>query len=357
MWYTSQASGEKTSEADPIRYHRAVIEHEAKKTGGQNQPKEGGMRTEKVTIHTLHRKKASGEKLTMLTCYDATFARLLDDAGVDILLVGDSLGMVVQGHSTTLPVTLDDMIYHTRAVLRGARRAQVVGDMPFMSYQASLEDALRAAGRLVKEGGAEAVKLEGGAQHAELVRRLVASGIPVMGHIGLTPQSVHQMGGFKVQGRGADQARRLVEDARILEDAGAYSIVLEGIPLELGREITEAVSIPTIGIGAGPHTDGQVLVIYDLLGMNEDFKPRFVRRYENLAVRIRTAVDEYCDDVRAGRFPSDDESFAATPPKAGTPARRFATVSALTFAGGCAASPEDPAAAAEGPLYSTVQKD
>src|SRR5215470_4894049 len=199
------------------------------------------MRTEKVTIHTLQRKKASGEKLTMLTCYDATFARLLDDAGVDILLVGDSLGMVVQGHGTTLPVTLDDMIYHTRAVVRGARRAQVVGDMPFMSYQTSVEDALRAAGRLVKEGGAEAVKLEGGAQHAGLVERLVASGIPVMGHIGLTPQSFHQLGGFKVQGRAAADARRLVDDARTLESAGAYALVLEGIPLELAQRITAEV--------------------------------------------------------------------------------------------------------------------
>jgi len=314
------------------------------------------MRTEKVTIHTLQKKKASGDKIAMLTCYDASFARLLDDAGVDILLVGDSLGMVIQGHSTTLPVTLDEMIYHTRAVARGARRAQVVGDMPFMSYQSSIEDALRAAGRMVKEGGAEAVKLEGGAQHAELVRRLVATGIPVMGHIGLTPQSFHQMGGFKVQGRGSAAARALIEDAKMLEAAGAYSLVLEGIPLELGREVTEAISIPTIGIGAGPHTDGQVLVIYDLLGMNEDFKPRFVRRYENLAVRIRTAVDEYCDDVRAGRFPSEDESFVAAPPVKPA-AKKVATVSALTFAGGCAASPEEEAAAADGALYSTVKKD
>src|SRR5262249_51234930 len=185
------------------------------------------MRAEKVTIHTLQRKKAASEKITMLTCYDATFARLLDDAGVDVMLVGDSLGMVIQGHATTLPVTLDEVIYHVRAVVRGSRRAQIVGDMPFMSYQSSLDEAMRSAGRLMKEGGAEAVKLEGGAQHAELVRRLVASGIPVMGHIGLTPQSVHQLGGFKVQGRDEDGARRLVDDARTLEQAGAYAIVLE----------------------------------------------------------------------------------------------------------------------------------
>jgi 3-methyl-2-oxobutanoate hydroxymethyltransferase len=311
------------------------------------------MRAEKVNIHTLHRKKAAGEKVTMLTCYDATFARLLDDAGVDMLLVGDSLGMVVQGHSTTLPVTLDEMIYHTRAVARGARRAQIVGDMPFMSYQASLDDAVRAAGRMVKEGGAEAVKLEGGAQHAELVRRLVSSGIPVMGHIGLTPQSFHQLGGFKVQGKSAAEAQRLVDDALTLEEAGAYALVLEGVPLEVGRDITQAVHVPTIGIGAGPHTDGQVLVIYDLLGMNEEFKPKFVRRYENLAVRIRTAVDEYVDDVRAGRFPSEEESFTAAP-RAAAPARKVASVSALTLAGGCAPSPGEDS---DGPFYSTPKKD
>ena len=197
------------------------------------------MRTEKVTIHTLRQKKAAGEKITMLTCYDATFARLLDESGVDLLLVGDSLGMVVQGNATTLPVTLDEMIYHTRAVVRGTRRAQVVGDMPFMTYQASVDEAMRSAGRLMKEGGAEAVKLEGGAQHAELVHRLSSSGIPVMGHIGLTPQSYHQLGGFKVQGRDESGADRLVADAQALEQAGAYAIVLEGIPLELAARIIE----------------------------------------------------------------------------------------------------------------------
>jgi 3-methyl-2-oxobutanoate hydroxymethyltransferase len=269
---------------------------------------------DKVTIHTLRRKKTAGDKITMLTCYDATFARLLDAAGVDVLLVGDSLGMVIQGQQTTLPVTMDEMIYHVRAVARGSSRAQIVGDMPFMSYQTSIEDGLRAAGRMMKEGGAEAVKLEGGAQHAELVRRLVGAGIPVMGHIGLTPQSFHQMGGFKVQGRDAAAAGRLVDDARALEQAGAYSIVLEGIPLELAREITQAVSVPTIGIGAGAHCDGQVLVIYDLLGMNDQFKPRFVRKYENFAVRIRTAVDAYVNDVRAATFPSAEESFSSEAP-------------------------------------------
>lgn len=269
------------------------------------------MKSEKVTLHTLGQKKAAGEKITMLTAYDATFARLLDNAGVDVLLVGDSLGMVIQGHTTTLPVTLDEMIYHTRAVARGTRRAQVVGDMPFMSYQSSIEEGMRSAGRLMKEGGAEAVKLEGGAQHAELVRRLTRSGIPVMGHIGLTPQSYHQLGGFKVQGRDAASARRLVEDAVTLEQAGAYSIVLEGMPREVAKEITRTVGVPTIGIGAGPSCDGQVLVIYDLLAMDDEFRPRFVRRYETLAVRIRAAVEAYLADVKAGRFPSADESVGS----------------------------------------------
>jgi 3-methyl-2-oxobutanoate hydroxymethyltransferase len=308
----------------------------------------------KVTIHTLRDKKRAGEKIAMLTCYDASFARLLDDAGVDILLVGDSLGMVIQGNATTLPVSLDDMIYHVRAVSRGARRAQLVGDMPFMSYQASPEDALRAAGRLVKEGGAEAVKLEGGAQHAELVRRLVQSGIPVMGHIGLTPQSFHQLGGFRVQGRDEETARQLVEDARVLEGAGAYSIVLEGIPLEVAGEITRALTIPTIGIGAGPDCDGQVLVIYDLLGMNEEFKPRFVRRYENLGLRIRTAVDEYVQDVRGGRFPTADESFSKDAARPSS--RKAASVSAIALAGGCAPAPCDEPAPSDSP-YSSPKKD
>ncbi len=271
------------------------------------------MKTTKVTIHTLRAMKERGERIAMLTAYDATFSRLLDEAGADVLLVGDSLGMVVQGHETTLPVTLDEIIYHCRAVVRGARRAHVVGDMPFMTYQASIEQALANAGRLIKEGGCHSIKLEGGAQHAELTRRLVAAGIPVMGHIGLTPQSVHQMGGFKVQGREDGGRERLIADARALADAGVYAIVLEGIPSEIAAEITAAVPVPTIGIGAGAGCDGQVLVCYDLLGMDETFKPKFVRRYENLSVRIRTAVQAYCDDVRTGAFPSEAESFALDP--------------------------------------------
>lgn len=278
------------------------------------------MKTNRVTIHTLRAQKQRGERISMLTAYDATFARLLDEAGIDVLLVGDSLGMVVQGHDTTLPVTLDEVIYHCRAVARGATRAQIVGDMPFMTYQGSIEQGMLNAGRLIKEGGCHAVKLEGGAQHAALVERLVAAGIPVMGHIGLTPQSVHQMGGFKVQGRGAGGRERLIEDAKALEAAGAYAIVLEGIPAVIASEISAQLSIPTIGIGAGNGCDGQVLVIYDLLGMDESFKPKFVRRYESLGIRIRSAAQAYISDVRDGTFPAEAESFSLEEPVKATPA-------------------------------------
>src|SRR5262245_5253391 len=278
--------------------------------------KEGGMKTSKVTIHTLKAMKERGDRITVLTAYDATFARLLDEAGADVLLVGDSLGMVIQGHDTTLPVTLDEIAYHCRAVARGVRRAHVVGDMPFMSYQASVEQGVINAGKLMKEGGCHSVKLEGGAVHAELVRRLVAAGIPVMGHIGLTPQSYHQLGGFKVQGRDPGGRERLLADARMLEDAGVYSIVLEAIPADVAYDITAAVSVPTIGIGAGAGCDGQVLVSYDALGMDETFKPRFVRRYATLGATIKDAVAHYVSDVRAASFPSDAESFTVAESKA-----------------------------------------
>jgi 3-methyl-2-oxobutanoate hydroxymethyltransferase len=264
----------------------------------------------RVTLHTLAAQKARGEKITMITAYDATFARLLDEAGADILLVGDSLGMVIQGHDNTLPVTLDDMIYHCRAVARGARRAQIVGDMPFMTYQESVEAGVRNAGRLMKEGGCHAVKLEGGAQHAPLVARLVAAGIPVMGHLGLTPQSVHQLGGFKLQGREEGAADRLITDARALEEAGAYAIVLEGLPTEVAAAVTAAVSVPTIGIGAGAGCDGQVLVVYDLLGLDERFKPRFVRRYAELSGTIKDACARFIADVRSSAFPGPAESYS-----------------------------------------------
>ena len=268
------------------------------------------MKTNKVTIHTLRQMKERGEKIAMLTAYDATFARLLDDGGADVLLVGDSLGMVIQGNDTTLPVTLEEMSYHCRAVVRGTKRAHVVGDMPFMTYQASVTEGMVNAGRLIKEGGCHSVKLEGGAQHAELVTKLVSAGIPVMGHIGLTPQSYHQLGGFKVQGREQGGREKLVADALALEAAGVYAIVLEAIPADIAREITEKLSIPTIGIGAGTACDGQVLVSYDMLGMDETFKPRFVRRFATLGATIKAAVGQYVNEVRASTFPSDAESFA-----------------------------------------------
>ena len=278
------------------------------------------MKTSKVTIHTLRQMKERGEKIAVLTAYDATFGRLFDESGADVLLVGDSLGMVVQGHETTLPVTLEDMIYHCRAVVRGVRRAHVIGDMPFMTYQASLDQGMANAGRLMKEGGVGSIKLEGGAQHAELVHRLVSAGIPVMGHIGLTPQSFHQLGGFKVQGRGEGGRERLLADARALDEAGAYAIVLEAIPADIAREITATLQVPTIGIGAGTGCDGQVLVSYDMLGMDESFKPRFVRRYATLGTTIRDAVSHYVADVRGGAFPSDAESFTVEVKQGPSPA-------------------------------------
>jgi 3-methyl-2-oxobutanoate hydroxymethyltransferase len=283
------------------------------------------MKTQRVTIHTLRQMKERGEKIAMLTAYDATFARLFDEAGADVLLVGDSLGMVVQGNDTTLPVTLDEMAYHCRAVARGARRAHVVGDMPFMTYQTSIEQGMTSAGRLIKEGGCHSVKLEGGAVHAELVRRLVGVGIPVMGHIGLTPQSFHQLGGFKVQGREHGGRERLLADARALEDAGAYTIVLEAIPADIAREITASLDVPTIGIGAGTGCDGQVLVSYDMLGMDETFKPRFVRRFATLGATIKDAVGHYVSEVRGGTFPSDAESFAVNETRAPQPSALYST--------------------------------
>lgn len=275
--------------------------------------------TARVTTLSLRAQKAAGDKITMLTAYDATFARLLDLAGTDILLVGDSLGMVIQGHTTTLPVTVDEMIYHCRAVVRGTQRAQVVGDMPFMSYQESVEQGLHNAGRMMKEGGCHAVKLEGGAQHAPLVARLTAAGIPVMGHLGLTPQSVHQFGGFRIQGKEPDAIERLTADARALEAAGAYSLVLEGIPAEVASAVTAAVAIPTIGIGAGAGCDGQVLVCYDLLGLDERFQPKFVRRYAELAAVVKDAAARYLADVKAGTFPAAAETFSRDKAPAATP--------------------------------------
>ena len=262
-----------------------------------------------ITIQKLQQMKFRGEKIAMVTAYDATFARILDQAGVDVLLVGDSLGMVVQGHDTTLSVSVDDMVYHARAVTRGAQRAHIVVDLPFMSYQVSPEEALRNAGRLMKEGHAHAVKLEGGVEYAPAVRLIDRAGIPVMGHLGLTPQSFHKLGGFKIQGRDEEAAARLLQDARALEEAGCYALVLEGIPAPLAKRITDSISIPAIGIGAGVHCDGQVLVCYDLLGMDELFKPKFVKRYDNLHARISAATRAFIEDVKGREFPLEEHSF------------------------------------------------
>lgn len=267
------------------------------------------MSGKKVTTTQLLALKGSTRKIAVVTAYDATISGLLDEAGVDVLMVGDSLGMVVQGNDNTLSVTLEEMTYHCRAVARGARRAHVVCDLPFMSYQVSPEQALVSAGRLMKDGSAESVKLEGGEISAPSVRKIVSAGIPVMGHIGLTPQSVHRMGGFRVQGKTRDAAQRLMNDARALEDAGVYSIVIEGVPTDVAESITRAVSVPTIGIGAGAQTDGQVLVCYDLLGIYGAVSPKFVRRFRQLGGEITQAAKEYVAAVRDGSFPGAEHSF------------------------------------------------
>jgi 3-methyl-2-oxobutanoate hydroxymethyltransferase len=264
---------------------------------------------EKVTARVLLGRKTVGPRIAVVTAYDHAFARLADAAGVDIVLVGDSLGMTMQGHSSTLPVTLDEMVYHTRIVARGVARAHVVADMPFMSYQASIEDGVRAAGRLLKEGGAEAVKLEGGVDVAPLIERLVGAGIPVMGHVGMTPQSVHVFGGFKVQGRSPEARVHILEDAHAVAAAGAYAMVIESVPRTLATEITAAVSALTIGIGAGVGCDGQVLVMHDLLGLDPTWKPRFARRYATLGAEATRAFAAFVADVRDGQFPANDESF------------------------------------------------
>jgi 3-methyl-2-oxobutanoate hydroxymethyltransferase len=262
-----------------------------------------------VTIHTLKKLKTAGQKICMVTAYDATFSRLFDEAGADVLLVGDSLGMVVQGHDSTLPVTMDQMVYHSRAVTRGAKRAHVVGDMPFMSYQNSVEEAVTNAGRLVAEGGVGSVKLEGGAEFADVVTRIVRASIPVMGHLGLTPQSVLALGGFRVQGRDGDAAAAIADAAGALVEAGVFSLVLEGIPGELAARITREVAVPTIGIGAGSGCDGQVLVYHDLLGMLSYRSPKFVRRYADVHDLSVEAIRRWAADVREGRFPGENETY------------------------------------------------
>ena len=262
----------------------------------------------KTTVLDLARMKAEGSKIVMITAYDALFARIFDEAGVDVLLVGDSLGQVVLGHPDTLNVTMEDMVRHTGAAARGRKRALLVADMPFLSYQAGPPDAIRNAGRLL-QAGAEAVKLEGGRNAAETIRAITSVDIPVMGHIGLTPQSVHRMGGYRVQGKTDPQRERLLDDAAAVQEAGAFAVVLEGMPSALAAEITRSLSIPSIGIGAGPHCDGQVLVMQDLLGLQDDFRPKFVRRFGELRGPVSEAVTAYAEAVRGGAFPGKEHSF------------------------------------------------
>ena len=262
-----------------------------------------------VTINDLRAYKQRGERFVMLTAYDALQARLLDEAGIPVLLVGDSVGMGPLGYPSTLPVTMEDMLHHTAAVVRGCKEALVVGDMPFMSYQASLEDGMRNAGRFLKEAGAHGVKLEGAGPVVELTARLTAAGIPVMGHLGLTPQSVNQLGGFKVQGRAPEAAHRIVQAAKELEEAGAFAVVLEAVPSGLAREVTGSLSIPTIGIGAGPHCDAQVLVFHDFLGIETTYRPRFAKRYAQLGEQIVAAARAFADEVAEGTFPDAEHSY------------------------------------------------
>jgi 3-methyl-2-oxobutanoate hydroxymethyltransferase len=261
-------------------------------------------------VRTLAARKRRGERITMLTAYDFAFARVFDAAGIDVLLVGDSLGNVVQGHDTTLPVTLDEVVYHTRLVARGCRRALVVGDLPFGSYQVSTEDAVRSAVRLVKEGGAQAVKLEGGRAVADAIARITAAEIPVMGHVGLTPQAVHRMGGLRVQGRTDGERARVLADAEAVQEAGAFAVVLEGMPGELAAEITRRLAIPTIGIGAGVDCDGQVLVMHDLLGLT-DWTPSFAKRYADLGAAAARAARSFAEDVADGKFPGPEHTYRA----------------------------------------------
>lgn len=261
------------------------------------------------TTADIKKMKASGEKITVLTAYDYAMSSIMDECDIDIILVGDSLGMVVLGYDTTLPVTMEDMLRHTKAVARGAHSALIVADMPFLSYQISVTAALTNAGRFLQEANAQAVKLEGGREYADVVRKITSAGIPVMAHLGLTPQSIHQIGGFKVQGKKEDAAHRIIEDAKIMEEAGAFSVVLECIPVGLASEITQSITIPTIGIGAGVNCDGQVLVINDMLGTYDKFTPKHVKKYASLNSEIKKAVKTYIEEVKHGEFPDSEHSF------------------------------------------------
>lgn len=263
----------------------------------------------KVTITKLQDMKNANKKITMLTAYDYSMAKILDNAGIDILLVGDSLSMVMLGNENTLPVSMDEMVIFTKAVAKGTTNALVVADMPFLSYKVDLKDAVYNAGRLIKDGGAQAVKVEGGEYIAKTILAMIHADIPVMGHIGLTPQAIHQMGGYKIQGKNPPSAEKLIEDAKLLEEIGIFALVLECIPYELAKEITEAIDIPTMGIGAGPYCDGQVSVIHDILGLYEEIRPKFVRKYANLTSVITKAVNKYTKDVQEGKFPTLEESY------------------------------------------------
>jgi len=264
----------------------------------------------RISINDIKEMKSKKEKIVMLTAYDYSTAKLVDEAGVPLILVGDSLGMVMLGYESTIPVTMDEMIHHTKAVVRGTKQPLVIGDMPFMTYHTNISDALRNAARFIQEGGAQAVKLEGGVSVAETVKRIVECGIPVMGHIGLTPQSIHQLGGYKVQGKTPEVAERLLKDAQALEQAGAFAVVLELVPALLSKLITNKLSVPTIGIGAGSDCDGQVQVISDLLGLFSDFVPKHAKQYAKLAGLIRTALADYIDEVKSGKFPAAEHSSA-----------------------------------------------
>jgi 3-methyl-2-oxobutanoate hydroxymethyltransferase len=263
----------------------------------------------KKSILDVHAMKKNGEKICAITCYDYPTAQIVNGCGVDIILVGDSVGVVFSGYDNTLPVTMEEMIYHTRAVARAKPKALVVADMPFLSYQTDMRDARLNVGRLVKEGDAEAVKLEGGVNVAEVIRAIVDMDVPVMGHIGLTPQSIHRMGGYKVQGKKEEQGEKLLADALAVQSAGAFAVVLEGIPLELARKITAELSIPTIGIGAGPYCDGQILVIHDMLGICDKYSPKFVKKYADAKALISAAVSQYSYEVKSGEFPTEEHSF------------------------------------------------
>ena len=267
------------------------------------------------TVLDLLRMKAGSQKITMITAYDYTMARLVDSASVDMVLVGDSVGMVFQGHSDTLSVTLDDMIYHSRCVSRGLKQAHLTVDLPFMSYQISPAQALESAGRLVQEGRAQSVKLEGGARSAPQIKAIVDAGIPVVGHVGLTPQSIHALGGYRVQGRGDEGRQKLIEDALAVQEAGAFMLVLEMVPVHLAAELQQLLHIPTIGIGAGADCDGQVLVCNDLLGFDSSFQPRFVKRFAELEQPMISAIEQYVQEVRSGAFPTDAHSFGSKGPK------------------------------------------